>query len=146
MQLPPERFSTRKASARKRAPLPCKDSGENAAVYFHSCQKGLTSFNCTCCSCQSMKWNDKCNSLIDLCVSSWHMWVGSTTFHKWQYQLRRSFTSVQMFHTIAQNNLCEFWCGTQRTCKNTNTKLTRRMKIYIIWNNIKTYNHSRHWP
>ena len=33
----------------------CKDSGENAAVYFHSCQKGLTSFNCTCCSCQSMK-------------------------------------------------------------------------------------------
>ena len=51
----------------------CKDSGENAAVYFHSCQKGLTSFNCTCCSCQSMKRNDKCNSLIDLCVSSWHM-------------------------------------------------------------------------
>ena len=50
-----------------------------------------------------------------------------------------------MNHTLAQNNLCEFWCGMQRTCKNTNNKLTRRMKL-IIYNYIKTYNHSRHWP
>jgi hypothetical protein len=30
----------------------------------------------------------------------------------------RSFTSAQMFHTLAQNNHCEFWCGMHLTCKN----------------------------
>ena len=30
-----------------------------------------------------------------------------------------SFTSIEMFHTLAQNNLCEFWCGMHLTCKNT---------------------------
>ena len=57
----------------------------------------------------------------------------------------RSFTSFKMVHThtLAQNNLCEFWCGMQRTRKNTDNKLTRRMNIYIYK---KTYNHSRQWP
>ena len=35
-------------------------------------------------------------------------------------------------HTLAQNSFCEFWCGMQRTCKNTNNKLTRRMRPNTI--------------
>ena len=61
-------------------------------------------------------------------------------------------------HTLSQNNLCEFWRGMQRTCKNTNNKIDTKNEIivnyiyiyiyiYIInYNYIKTYNHSRHWP
>ena len=73
-------------------------------------------------------------------------------FHAQHFHRHHFHTHTQLFHTQtwnththAQNNLCEFWCGMQRTCKNTNNKLTRRMKLYI-YNYIKTYNHSRHWP
>ena len=31
-----------------------------------------------------------------------------------------------MNHTLAQKHLCEFWCGTHRTCKNTSFKPDRR--------------------
>ena len=61
-------------------------------------------------------------------------------------------------HILAQNSHCEFWCGMYLTCKNTNSKLTRRMKnnkntyiyiyiyyIYLFLYLYNTYNHSRRW-
>ena len=90
MQLPPERFSTRKASARKRAPLPCKDSGENAAVYFHSCQKGSHKFQL-------------------------HMLFMSVYGVKWQMQLSYRFVRVVLEHMSGLHNFPqEHYKETQR--------------------------------
>jgi len=32
---------------------------------------------------------------------------------------QRIYTQTPWWHTLAQNNLCEFWCGMHLTCKNT---------------------------
>ena len=72
---------------------------------------------------QRLRWGSVCQSCTAT-LQTYKVMELKTENREPEFQQVRSFIYISSdgsqthTHTLAQNNLCEFWCGMHRTCKN----------------------------